>query len=353
MRAVAELLLNWYALNSRKLPWRDNPDPYSVWVSEIMLQQTRVETVVNYYIKWMKKFPTLADLADATEDEVLSTWEGLGYYSRVRNFHKAARIVMDTFNGNIPGEIQELVKLPGIGRYTAGAIASIAFHADEPTLDANIRRVFSRLFNIEENVDYSGGKKKLWTLLRQELPPGKAGDFNQALMDLGATICVTKNPLCEVCPFCVACRAYLLGVQEQRPILKAKKNRPYFTYVAAILKDKEKILLLKRPSKGLLGGLWEFPNARVIDGTNDLEIEVVKLMIENFDMTVKVKSKHGIFNHAYTHFHQTMIAFNCGFEKNSVNSNNNKWVPVFELQNYPMGKIARLISKSLLIDEAQ
>src|SRR5512145_3423018 len=185
----ARRLLAWYGLNARTLPWRGYPDPYAVWVSEIMLQQTRVETVIPYFERWMKRFPTLQALAEAPLQDVLSLWEGLGYYSRARNLHKTAQIVMAEHNGKLPADVAALRRLPGIGRYTAGAMASIAFGFDEPALDGNIRRVYARLFDVAEPARSPAGEKQLWTLASEHLPPGRAGDYNQALMDLGATLC--------------------------------------------------------------------------------------------------------------------------------------------------------------------
>src|SRR5258706_981531 len=194
MKNLASRLLAWYHKHGRTLPWRDHPDPYAIWVSEIMLQQTRVETVIPYFEKWMKLFPSVIALAKADEHAVLSAWEGLGYYSRARNLHKAAKLVAEKFNGELPRDLDDLRSLPGIGRYTVGAIASMAFGMDEPTLDVNLRRVFARLYDVKESADSPTGEKILWDLVGQNLPKGKAGDYNQALMDLGAMICTSKNP---------------------------------------------------------------------------------------------------------------------------------------------------------------
>src|SRR5690349_9665156 len=192
MNRLSSRLLEWYQVNKRTLPWRGHPSAYAVWVSEIMLQQTRVEAVVPYFEAWMRSFPTVEALAQASEHDVLNAWEGLGYYSRARNLHKAAKIVAEQYDGQIPRDLEDLRKLPGIGRYTMGAIASIAFGMDVAALDGNIKRVYSRIFDVEEPVDSPAGEKILWTLAEQNLPRGYAGDYNQALMDLGATICVPK-----------------------------------------------------------------------------------------------------------------------------------------------------------------
>src|SRR5512145_1340768 len=210
----ARRLLAWYGLNARILPWRGHPDPYAVWVSEIMLQQTRVETVIPYFEKWMRLFPSIETLANASEREVLNAWEGLGYYSRARNLHKAARIVAEQYNGKVPRDLEQLRKLPGIGRYTLGAIASMAFGMDVAALDGNIKRVYARIFDVTEPVDSPAGEKTLWQMADEHLPKGHAGDYNQALMDLGSLICVPKNPRCLICPVMELCRAREKGVQD-------------------------------------------------------------------------------------------------------------------------------------------
>jgi A/G-specific adenine glycosylase len=219
MNRLASKLLAWYHTNKRTPPWRDHPDPYAVWVSEIMLQQTRVETVIPYFEKWMRLFPDVRSLANASEQDVLNAWEGLGYYSRARNLHKAAKIVAEQYNGELPRDLDELRKLPGIGRYTLGAIASMAFGLDVSALDGNIKRVYARLFDVTEPVDTPAGENFLWQLADKNLPKGHAGDYNQALMDLGSMICVPKNPRCLICPVMKLCKARQKGTQNERPIL--------------------------------------------------------------------------------------------------------------------------------------
>ena len=197
---LAECLLDWYGRNARHLPWREYPNPYNVWISEVMLQQTRVETVLPYFQRWMEHFPSITALAEAPLEEVLSIWEGLGYYSRARNLQRAAQIVVSEHGGQLPAEPAELRKLPGIGRYIAGAIASIAFGQDEPALDGNIRRVLARAFDVSAPARSPQGERRLWKLAADHLPTGRAGDYNQALMDLGATICTPRAPDCPRCP---------------------------------------------------------------------------------------------------------------------------------------------------------
>ncbi len=305
---LASQLLDWYRQQGRSLPWRGHPDPYAVWVSEIMLQQTRVEAVIPYFEKWMRLFPTVRDLAAASEQDVLSAWEGLGYYSRARNLYKAAKIVVEQYNGELPRDLKALRGLPGIGRYTVGAIASIAFNLDEPTLDGNLRRVFARLFDVSEPADSPPGEELLWKLAGAHLPPGKAGDYNQALMDLGATICLPKNPRCLLCPLMEICQARINGTQEQRPVLKPKKETPHFTNAAAVILGNETVLLAKRPSKGLLGGMWEFPNGRV-EGE---PAEGLQSALEaGYGLKVRTGEALATVQHAYTHFRVTVHAFRC------------------------------------------
>ena len=339
----ASRLLKWYRQHGRTLPWRGHPDPYAVWVSEIMLQQTRVEAVIPYFEKWMRQFPTAKDLAEASEQEVLNAWEGLGYYSRARNLHKAAKIVIDEYDGKLPRDPKTLRKLPGIGRYTAGAIASIAFNMDVPTLDGNLRRLFARLFDVSEPADSSSGEKILWKLAEEHLPKGQAGDYNQALMDLGATICLPKNPRCLICPLMEFCEARINGTQEQRPVLKPKKETPHHVHAAGVIIKDRKVLLSKRPSNGLLGGMWEFPNGRVdvepADGLTSALETGYRLKVQKGDALGTVK-------HAYTHFRVTVHAFRC--ESVSVPKNESlKWVGLEKLDDYPMGKVDRQIARML------
>jgi A/G-specific adenine glycosylase len=354
---LASRLLDWYRQQGRSLPWRGHPDPYAVWVSEIMLQQTRVEAVVPYFDKWMRLFPTVRHLAEASEQDVLNAWEGLGYYSRARNLHKAARIVVEQHYGEVPRDLKALRALPGIGRYTVGAIASIAFNMDEPTLDGNLRRVFSRLFDVNEPADSHAGEEILWKLAAAHLPKGQAGDYNQALMDLGATICLPKNPRCLLCPLMEICQARANGTQEQRPVLKPKKEIPHFTHAAGVIVrrigreassaennlSQAEVLLAKRPSKGLLGGLWEFPNGRV-DGQPAKELEAA--LEAGYGLKVRTGEALGVIQHAYTHFRVTVHAFRCELVVIS-DQGGLKWVKLEELKNYPMGKVDRQIARVL------
>ncbi|HEY5730302.1 MAG TPA: A/G-specific adenine glycosylase [Anaerolineales bacterium] len=336
-------LLNWYNKNKRTLPWRGHPDAYAVWVSEIMLQQTRVEAVIPYFEKWMRLFPTIRVLAKASERDVLNAWEGLGYYSRARNLYKAAKIIVKDHGGILPRDGGQLIKLPGIGRYTAGAIASIAFGMDEPALDGNLKRVYARLFDISAPVDSATGEKLLWDIARDNLPNGKAGDFNQALMDLGATICVPKKPRCMICPLTGFCKARANGSQELRPVRMPKKETRHFVHAAGVIVKRRRVLLARRASQRLLGGMWEFPNGRV---NGNPARGVVKALKSGYNLKVQRNETLGFVQHTYTHFRVTVHVFQCELLEMS-DKQNLKWIAVNELDGYPMGKVDRQIARKL------
>jgi A/G-specific adenine glycosylase len=343
---LTQRLFIWYEQYSRSLPWRGNPDPYVVWVSEIMLQQTRVETVIPYFRRWMVHFPTLQALADAPEQEVLKVWEGLGYYSRARNLQRAARQVFQEFNGQIPSDAQSLALLPGIGRYTAGAIASIAFGLDEPALDGNIRRVLSRLFDLRVPARSPEGEYRLWDLARQHLPAGRAGDYNQALMDLGATICTPHSPNCAECPLEKLCQARALGLQEERPIMIQRPPIPHYLVTAAIITRADSLLIAHRRPNGLLGGLWEFPGGKLKTG-EDFPEGLKREIHEELGVEIIVGEPFGVYRHADTHFRVTLHAFFCTLlagEPQPLEASELRWVKPGELDQFPMGKIDRLIA---------
>lgn len=343
-------LLNWYNQNKRTFPWRGHRSEYAVWVSEIMLQQTRVETVIPYFKKWMKLFPNVRALAKASEHEVLNAWEGLGYYSRARNFHKAAKIVVDKYGGKLPNDVDELRKLPGIGRYTAGALASILFGMDEPALDGNLKRVYARLFDVKIPVNSTEGEKLLWKIAHENLPKGKAADFNQALMDLGAMVCLPKIPRCEVCPIAKDCKAKKRGVQHLRPVKVAKKIVPHYVHVAAVVVERIanslNVLLAKRPARGLLAGMWEFPNARV---EGESVGEAASALRAAYRLNVRMKrgsNPLATVEHTYSHFKVTVKAFRCELSKTAMGENL-KWIRLRDLDKYPMGKVDRAIAKKV------
>ncbi len=346
---LAGPLLTWYQHAKRQLPWRGSTDPYAIWVSEIMLQQTRVETVIPYFQRWMEHFPHVTTLAAASQQEVLSVWEGLGYYSRARNLHQAAQVVVAQYHGELPQDVKALRQLPGVGRYTAAAIASIAFGKDEPALDGNIRRVYARLFNLDIPARSHEGEKHLWALAAEHLPPGLAGDYNQALMDLGATLCTPLAPACSRCPLEDQCQARAAGVQEQRPVNLPKLALPHYTVTAAVIGRGDLVLIARRPASGLLGGLWEFPGGKQDPGESLPEC-LVREIHEELDTQVQVGEPYGIYRHAYTHFRVTLHAFCCtldGPEPRPLQASEIRWVPPAALAGFPMGKIDRQIASRL------
>lgn len=346
---IAERLLDWYAREGRSLPWRGHPQPYAIWVSEIMLQQTRVETVIPFFERWMELFPTVHDLANAPQQAVLAAWEGLGYYSRARNLHKAAQMVVERFAGQLPAQREALQTLPGIGAYTAGAIASIAFGKDEAALDGNIRRVLARLFAVRIPARSPAGEKELWNLARRCLPAGRAGDFNQALMDLGTALCTPRAPRCLVCPLCDLCLARQAGLQEELPVLPARTRGPHLTVAAAVIQRRGRVLLAQRAQNDLLGGMWEFPGGTVEEGES-LPAALQREIIEELGTTIEVGAPFGAYNHAYTHFRVTLFAFLChltGPEPQPLEADQLRWVTPSALDDFPMGKIDRQIAERL------
>ena len=254
-------LLAWYRANARDLPWRRTTDPYQIWVSEIMLQQTRVAAVLGYYARFLETFPTVEALAAAPEERLMKLWEGLGYYSRVRNLQKAAQIVMEQHGGALPADYDALLKLPGVGAYTAGAIASISFGLPVPAVDGNVLRVVARISGDGGDIARPDTKARMRAALQAVLPVDAPGDFNQALMELGATVCAPNGPpRCLECPAMAFCKGRLRGTAEDLPVKGAKKPRRVEEKTVFLLVRDGKIALRKRPGTGLLAGLWEFPN---------------------------------------------------------------------------------------------
>jgi A/G-specific adenine glycosylase len=309
VRAIRRRLLAWFDAHRRELPWRQRRDPYAIWISEIMLQQTQVATVVDYYNRFLKRFPTIEKLAAADLDTVLKLWEGLGYYSRARNLHKAARRIVANFAGKLPPSAAELRKLPGVGPYTAGAIASIAFGAAEPVVDGNVQRLLCRLCRIEQPPKQSATQQRLWNLATQLVAEGRPGDFNQAMMELGAMICRPRNPACRDCPLAPLCLARKAGLQDELPHRTPGKTSPHHTIVAGVISRSDgRILIDRRPTEGLLGGLWEFPGGKVEPGETLLEA-LRREVREEVGLTIDVGEKLCVVRHAYSHFRITMHVF--------------------------------------------
>ncbi|MDR3710272.1 MAG: A/G-specific adenine glycosylase [Capsulimonadaceae bacterium] len=261
------LLLDWFAVNARRLPWRDRKgDAYAVWISEIMLQQTTVAAVVPYFERWMASFPNVHALADASLDDVLVHWAGLGYYARARNIKRAADLIVSKYDGRLPSSVEELLTLPGIGRYTAGAIASIAYDVDAPVVDGNVARVLSRLYGLDGDIDSPLVRADLWRLSEGAIPQGRAGDFNQSMMELGALVCSPASPACPICPLQMPCAAHASGDPTALPVRLRKTHWVQVVDCAALLEVERRILLIRRPDSGVWGGLWELPRATLAEG---------------------------------------------------------------------------------------
>jgi A/G-specific adenine glycosylase len=338
--ALRRALLAWFRKNARDLPWRRTKDPYAIWLSEIMLQQTRVEQGLPYYERFIAAFPTVQALAQAKEDEVLKLWEGLGYYSRARNLHKAAKHVAFACNNELPRMAAHWLELPGVGRYTAGAIASIAFGERTAVVDGNVIRVLSRLFNVDDCTDETATREQLWTLAESLVPPKHPGDFNEALMELGATICTPKNPMCEVCPVARLCAARALGVETARPVRRSKKPTPHREHVAAAIAKGGRYLIVKRASKGLLGGLWEFPGGDVASGETH-ETAIKRIIGEQTGLRVRAGGPVASVDHAYSHFRVTVHVYACQYSAGKVQVRDHidaKWVWKSHFSRYAFPK---------------
>jgi len=351
----AEQLLIWYRQTRADLPWRRDPSPYQVWLSEIMLQQTRVKAVIPYYERFIGAFPTIEALAGAPLSDVLKLWEGLGYYSRARNLHRAAHIILSEHGGQLPSDVQALRELPGIGPYSAGAIASIAFGRPAPVLDGNVIRVFARLLDLDEDINHSATREKLWRVADDWLPSGDAGVYNQALMELGQRICRPQNPHCELCPIRSHCRAWSAGTQSQRPRRAKRPPTPHYDVTAGLIRDdQERLLIAQRPLDGLLGGLWEFPGGKVEVGETLADC-LQRELREELAIEVDVAGLFAVVDHAFTHFKITLHAFDCRYrgalpphdEPQALGVRDWAWVVDAQLADYSFGKADRLVIAEL------
>jgi A/G-specific adenine glycosylase len=302
IKEFQEDLISWFKAEQRDLPWRKDQDPYKVWVSEIMLQQTRVDTVIPYFNRFIEWFPTIEDLANANEDKVLKAWEGLGYYSRVRNLHSAVKEVDAKYEGKVPDTPKEISNLKGVGPYTAGAILSIAYGIPEPAVDGNVMRVLSRILLIWEDIAKPSTRKVFESAVRQVISHDEPSAFNQALMELGALICTPTSPSCLLCPVRDHCQGFHEGVETQLPNKTKKNSQRSVDLAAIIVKDENgKILIHKRPENGLLANLWEFPNAELHQPVVMERAKIADLFRESFDMNIKVEKNIGQIEHIFSH----------------------------------------------------
>lgn len=309
-------LLRWYHQNKRELPWRKDQNPYHVWISEIMLQQTRIEAVIGYYDRFIERLPSIQDLAKVNDEELLKLWEGLGYYTRARNLKKAAIKIMEEYDGIFPNTFDKIMSIPGIGEYTASAIGSICFSLKEVTIDGNVLRVYMRLHNCYDNVDDLKIRKKVRSEL-QKIMPEEAGDFNQALMELGETICLPNGiPKCNECPLKDFCKGYQNDTYLELPIKNKKKDKKEEEYTILLFYYKNQFVLEKRKESGLLQNLWQFPNIQGHFNKKQLE----NYLKENNIHFLKVK-KSISYTHIFTHKRWNMISYMVELDKNDYNMN--------------------------------
>ncbi len=335
--ALHEALLAWFAAHQADLPWRRRRDAYAVWVSEIMLQQTQVATVIPYFERFMAHFPTIHARAEASLDDVLKAWAGLGYYSRARNLHRTAQLLVAEYGGQFPSDPLQLQKLPGIGRYTAGAIASLAFGIAAPVLDGNVIRVLTRLFDIAEDVTQSRTRRALWHLATELLPAGQAGAWNEALMELGRCICTAPTPRCQECPLKAHCLAFANGTQPSRPVRQPRRRAPHYDVTAAVTRREDgRILIARRPPESMLGGLWEFPGGKREPGESLREC-LRREIREELGIEIEIGEQIGTIHHAYTHFRITLYVFVCRHlsgEPRAIGCSEWAWVTLEDLDRY-------------------
>ncbi len=337
-------LIAWQKVHGRHgLPWQNTQDPYAIWVSEIMLQQTQVTSVIGYYAKFMQRFPNIARLAAASQEEVLEYWSGLGYYSRARNLHKAAQTIMRDFNGVFPQDFETVQTLSGIGRSTAAAVVSFAFGQIQTILDGNVKRVLARYFLIEGWPGKPAINQSMWSLAESLLPADNMVAYTQGLMDLGATVCTRSKPKCDVCPLQTDCQAFAKNQTHLLPTPKPKKAIPHRETTMLIIRRGDEILLEKRPQTGIWAGLWSLPEI----GMTDISSQVA---LENFGLTVEAEEPMAIVNHAFTHYKlaitpQTLIVTN---DTNAIDLNGYIWRPVSQAIAAALPSPVRKILQSIL-----
>lgn len=350
IRRFRESLLIWYDHNKREMPWRGCEDPYQIWISEIMLQQTQVKQVEDYFLRFIEHFPTVKSLAEADQDAVLKVWEGLGYYSRARNLHAGAKMVVERFGGNLPNQYENLIKIKGIGPYSAAAIASIAFSENRAVVDGNVIRVLTRIFDIDEDIKLQQTQKRIQNEADQLLDNERPGDYNQAVMELGTQICKKQNPVCDLCPLNAFCSAYLLAKTDILPYKSKSKPKPHKEIGIAIITDeKSRYLIAKRPEHVMLGGLWEFPGGKQEKGES-VEQTIIREIAEELGVEIQVRELLEPVKHIYSHFSVTLHPGLCDIingEPAARESQEIKWVEKSELKNYAFPKANIKIFKQL------
>lgn len=347
--SIRATLSEWFAKASRDLPWRRTDDPYRIWLSEVMLQQTRVDQATPYYNRFVERFPDIETLAAADTDDVLREWEGLGYYARARNLHRAAQMVVRDHGGSIPSTPDEFMALPGVGTYTAAAVLSIAHDVPLAAVDGNVKRVITRLFEIEADTRSTDGARRIQTLADELISPQDPGTSNEALMELGATVCLPREPLCPSCPVRKECGAYANGTTQQYPVKKTRARTPLVhVAVALIVDDDGRLLIQQRPENGLLGGLWEFPGGKVEDG-EDPRQACAREVTEELSVRIAVEDALPEVRHAYSHFRVRIFPFLCRIvEGRPVTGDRRVWAQPSALSDYAFPRANRKILDALL-----
>ena len=344
-------LISWYLTNSRSvyMPWRKSKNPYNIWVSEIMLQQTQIERAIPYYERWIKKFPSIKSVALSNESSILKMWAGLGYYKRALNFHRACKILNDTNGGRFPESIDSFIDLPGVGDYISSAVFSIAFNEPVPVYDVNVNRFISRLLSIDTTKVSAKNKAKKY--LRELVSRSKnASELNQAMMDLGRYICTISGPSCDRCPVSGECIALDLGTTSKYPIKTKKKTKPHYKVVIGFIWNGDKLLINKRPTDKMLGGMWEFPGGKLKDGENPkrgLEREIM----EEFNINVKIEEPLDRFTHSYSHFSIDIEGYNCKYLSGKIVHEDNmpyRWIRPKQLASLPFPRASEKFFEKLI-----
>jgi A/G-specific adenine glycosylase len=337
LKLFRKQLMKWYRANRRDLPWRLSNTPYHIWVSEVMLQQTQVKTVLNYYGRFLKKFPDIKRLAAADTQTVLKVWEGMGYYARARNLHRAAKVVVQDYGGRIPDQWKAFHSLPGVGDYIAAAVLSIAFNRPHPVVDGNVKRVLARLHKIHAPVNQPNSDKQFKKAAARLLDTRQPGTFNQAMMELGALICTPRNPACDACQLSHFCQAYQTKQVPDFPKRQPSKATPQYHIVVGVVFKNDRVLITRRKAEGLLGGLWEFPGGKIKDGES-AQAACIREIKEEVNLDVKIDRHLVQVKHAYTHFRIVMEVFCCKYISGRVYLRGPeafRWIRLNEHRSYP------------------
>ncbi len=334
--AIADKLTGWYEAVKRQLPWRESRDPYHIWISEIMLQQTQVDTVTGYYRAFIERFPTIQALAEADEDAVLKAWEGLGYYSRARNLRRAAMMIMAQYGGRMPESYEELLALPGVGPYTAGAVASIAYNRPVPAVDGNVMRVFSRLFSLHGDIALPDTKRLMQEIGSRLVSKSEPSSFNQGLMELGALVCTPLSPKCTQCPVQCFCEARKEGIEKQLPVKKKKEKQKEVVIEAAVVRKGNRVLIVKRPAEGLLASLWAFPSVQKDEGQQDGS-SIRQELETAYNMETGLHGYLGEKVHVFTHIKWLLKLYELRLQREgALDYPEVRWVDMEELKKYAL-----------------